>query len=117
MTPTIAVSHAVEEEPGGICAAVLDEGHVVTGLDAQHGEQLHPLAGETALPPRTFLQLLGDGQFAVPMGFPPRVEVNLSHYKQVHAVTQTVLLLGPTEVKPNMLNMFHVRYRLKIREK
>lgn len=26
-------------------------------------------------------------------------------------------LLGPTEVKPNMLNMFHVRYRLKIREK
>lgn len=54
-TPTITVSHAVKEEPGGICAAVLDEGHVVTGFDAQHSEQLHPLAGKTALPPRTFL--------------------------------------------------------------
>lgn len=53
--PSITVSHAVKEEPGGICAAVLDEGHVVTGFDAQHSEQLHPLAGKTALPPRTFL--------------------------------------------------------------
>lgn len=112
MTPTIAVGHAVEEEPGGICAAVLDEGHVVTGFNAQHGKQLHPLAGKTALPPRTFLQLLGDRQFAVPMGFPPRVEVNLNQYKQVHTITH--LLRWPIKLKQNMFNMFHITSRLKI---
>lgn len=55
MTLTVTISHTVEEEPGGISAAVLDEGHVVTGFDAQHGEQLHPLTRKTALPPRTIL--------------------------------------------------------------
>lgn len=90
VTPTITVGHAVEEEPGGICVAVLDEGHVVTGFDAEHGEQLHPLAGEAALPPRAILQLLGDGQLAVPMGFSPRVEVNLNQCEQVHTITLTV---------------------------
>lgn len=91
MTPTVTVGHAVEEEPGGICAAVLHKGHVVTGFDAQHGEQLHPLAGETALPTRTVLQLLGDGQFAVPVGFPPRVEVNLNRNNELQ---QTVWAFG-----------------------
>lgn len=94
MTPTITVSHAVKEEPGGICAAVLDKGHVVTGFDAQHGEQLHPLAGKTALPPRTILQLFGDRQFAMPMSFPPRVEMNLNQNEQVNTITQTVLKHG-----------------------
>lgn len=78
VTPTVTVGHAVEEEPGGIGAAVLDKGHVVAGFDAQHGEQLHPLAGEAPLPARTVLQLLGDRKFAVPMRFPPRMEVNLN---------------------------------------
>lgn len=85
--PTVTIGHAVKEEPGGVCAAVLHEGHVVAGFDAQHGEQLHPLAGETALPPRTVLQLLGDGQLAVPVGFPPRVEVNLRAMSQRRFVT------------------------------
>lgn len=90
MTPTITVSHAVEEEPGGICSAVLDKGHIVTSFDAQHSEQLHPLAGKTALSPSTVLQLLGDGQLTMPMGFPPRVEVNLNRYKREHTIAQHV---------------------------
>ena len=107
VTPTVTVGHAVEEEPGGICAAVLHKGHVVTGFDAQHGEQLHPLAGETALPPRTVLQLLGDGQFAVPMGFPPRVEVNLNRNNESQ---QTVGACGVFKVKQNPFNLLHMMY-------
>lgn len=90
MTRTIAVGHAVKEEPGGIRTAVLHEGHVVTRFDAQHGEQLHPLAGKAALPPHTVLQLLGDRQFTVPMGFPSRVEMNLHQYKQKCNIMKTV---------------------------
>lgn len=52
---TITVCHAVEEEPGRLCTAVLDEGHVMTGFDAEHGEQLHPLTGKKALTTRTVL--------------------------------------------------------------
>lgn len=84
MTPTITISHAVEEEPGRICAAVLDEGHIVTGFDAEHSKQLHPLAGKRALTSHTFLELLWDGQFAVSMGFPLGVEMNLNQYYQIH---------------------------------
>lgn len=80
---TVAVGHTVEEEPCGVLVAVLDEGHVVTGLDAEHSEQLHPLAREATLPPHTLLQFLGDGQLAVAMGLPPRVEVNLREHIHV----------------------------------
>lgn len=76
-SPTVAVGHAVEEEPGRVAAAVLDKGHVVTGFDAQHGEQLHPLAGKGALPTRSVRQLLGHRQLPVPVTLPPGVEVNL----------------------------------------
>lgn len=92
---TVSISHAVEEEPGRIRAAVLDKGHVVTCFNAQHCKQLHPLAGKAALPPRTILQLLGDTQLTVPMGFPPRMEVNLHQDKQEH--------------QP-ILNMFYAKY-------
>lgn len=81
VTPTVAVGHAVEEEPGRVAAAVLDEGHVVTGFDAQHGEQLHPLAGEGALATHTVRQLFGHRQLPVPVRFPPGVEVNLNRSK------------------------------------
>lgn len=80
---TVAVGHTVEEEPCGVLVAVLDEGHVVTGLDAEHGKQLHPLARVATLPPHTLLQFLGDGQLAVAMGLPPRVEVNLREHIHV----------------------------------
>lgn len=86
--PTVAVGHAVEEEPGRVAAAVLDKGHVVTGFDAQHGEQLHPLAGEGALATRPVRQLLGHRQLAVPVTLPPRVEVNLHRSKQSHGSAQ-----------------------------
>lgn len=56
----------------------------MTRFNAQHCEQLHPLAGKAALPPRTVLQLLGDTQLTVPVGFPPRVEVNLQRHQQEH---------------------------------
>lgn len=54
---TVSVSHAVEEEPGGVGSAVFDKGDVVTGLDAEHSKQLHLLVGEGTLPPNTLLQL------------------------------------------------------------
>lgn len=59
---TVAVGHAVEEEPGGVVPAVLDEGHVVAGLDAQHRKQLHLLRGHAAVPPVPVRQVLGKGQ-------------------------------------------------------
>lgn len=90
LTPTVTVSHAIEEEPGRVRAAVLDKGHIVTGFDAQHSEQLHPLAGKHALPPRTVLQLFGHGQLTVPMSFPPRVEMNLNQGEQGHVITLSV---------------------------
>ena len=44
-TRTHAVGHGVEEDPGsGGSRPALDERHVVTRLDAEHGEQLHLLA-------------------------------------------------------------------------
>lgn len=55
---TIPICHAVEEEPGGVVPAVLDEGHVVAGLDAQHREQLHLLRGDAAVPPVPVRQVL-----------------------------------------------------------
>lgn len=90
MALTITVSHAVKEEPGGIRVAVLDKGHVVASFDAEHSEQLHPLAGKSALSACTVLQLLGHRQLTVPMGFPPRMEVNLVQYKEEHSITQNV---------------------------
>lgn len=74
---TVSIRHAVEEEPGGFGGAVLDEGHVVAGLDAQHGEELHALSGEDALAADALQQLPWHRQPAVPVGLPPGVQVDL----------------------------------------
>lgn len=44
--PTLSVGHAVEEDPVVFVGPVFDEGHVVAGLDAEHGEQLQPVSGQ-----------------------------------------------------------------------
>lgn len=44
--PTLSVGHAVEEDPVLFVGPVFDEGHVVAGLDAEHGEQLQPVSGQ-----------------------------------------------------------------------
>lgn len=107
-TPTITVSHAVEEEPGRIGAAVLDEGHIVTGFDAEHSKQLHPLAGKRALTSRTVLELLGDGQFAVSMGFPLRVKVNLNQYKQIKILNLSLRFVYKNKENKYIFNIAYI---------
>lgn len=45
----MSVGHAVKEEPGVRVRAVFDKGHVVTGVNAEHGEQLHGAPGYGAV--------------------------------------------------------------------
>lgn len=42
---TTSICHAVEEEPGTRVRAIFDKGNVVTGVDAEHSEQLHHVPG------------------------------------------------------------------------
>lgn len=50
LTP-IAISHAVEEEPGRVVLAVLHKSNVMAGFYAEDSKQLHLLAGDAAMPP------------------------------------------------------------------
>lgn len=50
---TLSVRHAVEEDPVPAAGAVSDEGHVVAGLDAEHGKQLQPVSGQSVPTPVT----------------------------------------------------------------
>lgn len=46
---TASVCHAVKEEPGVRVRAVFDEGHVMAGLNAEHGKQLHHVSGHRSV--------------------------------------------------------------------
>lgn len=48
---TVAVSHAIKEQPGRVCGSVFDKGDIVAGLNAKHSEQLHLLVRVRTLPP------------------------------------------------------------------
>lgn len=74
---TIPICHAVEEEPGGVVPAVLDKGHVVAGLDAQHCKQLHLLRGDAAVPPVPVWQILGKWQWVEFMTLSLGMKMNL----------------------------------------
>lgn len=50
---TFSVRHAVEEDPVMAAGAVFDEGHVVTGLDAEHGKQVQLVPGQNTWTPVT----------------------------------------------------------------
>lgn len=52
---TLSVRHAVEEDPVFAAGAVLDEGHVVAGLDAEHGKQVQLVSGQSVGTPVTFV--------------------------------------------------------------
>ena len=60
MCVTVPIGHAVEEEPGRVVFAILHEGHVVAGFDAQDREELHLLAGDAAVPPVPVRQVFGE---------------------------------------------------------
>lgn len=46
---TASVCHAVEKEPGAGPGAVFDEAHVVAGVNAENGKQLHGAPGNRSV--------------------------------------------------------------------
>ena len=73
---TFSVRHAVEEDPVLGARSVFDEGHVVAGLDAEHGEQLQLVSGQS-LRGQASQVTFGDVQIRRLMGLPLRVTVHL----------------------------------------
>lgn len=81
------VGHAVEEHPVLVLGAVFNEGDVVTGLDAEHGEELHLLAGDPlASLGAPALKLLRDMQPGGFVGSAAVVGVNLREDNGVAAL-------------------------------
>lgn len=62
----MSVCHAVKEEPGVRVRAVFEEGHIVAGLNAEHGKQLHGVSGDRSIRGRGGRQ--GSGGVGLPRG-------------------------------------------------
>lgn len=82
---TFPVCHAVEKQPVGVEGPVLDEAHVMAGLDARHGEERHSLAGavQGARPLSP-----GDAYLHRAVGRPFLVTVNLTIKNQCVKTTE-----------------------------
>lgn len=73
---TLSVRHAVKEDPVFTVWSVFDEGHVVARLDAEHGEQLQFVPGQSVRYAATQVSF-GDVQSSWLMGPTLRMRVYL----------------------------------------
>lgn len=80
--PTLSVRHAVEEDPVLAAGAVFDEGHVVAGLDAQHGKQVQFVSGQNGRTPVTCVTF-GNVQRRAPVCAALRMHVHLQKHTSV----------------------------------
>lgn len=74
---TLAVSHAVEEQPLVDARSVAGKGYVMAGFDAEDGKELHGLARDNVRQRAQAGELLGQMQLAGLMAAPGTVLVNL----------------------------------------
>lgn len=93
---TVPVGHAVKKHPVLVLGAVFNEGDVVTGLDAEHGEELHLLPGDPlASLGAPALKLLRDVQPGGFVGSAAVVGVNLREDNGVAALRGQVRARPP----------------------
>ena len=75
------VSHAVEEHPVFVLRAIFHKGDIMTGLDAEHCEELHLLTRDLLAAPRApTVKLFWDAQPSWLVHFASVVGVNLRRY-------------------------------------